>query len=365
MFITTLTLENFRNYVKQSVEFSSGINIISGRNAQGKTNCAEAIFYLCTGYSPRAAQDKQVVRFGCTEGRVSGSAKTAYGDVSVEIRFFEADKKRVKVNGVEILKMGELMGNINAVFFNPDELKLIKESPEDRRRFLDISLSQMDRKYFYALSRYRKILAQRNKLLKDDDKALIRETLPIWDEQLSACGAIIIKARHGFVELLSPFAGDAHSFLTSGEEKLEVLKASSYEGSVEEIAGAFKSDLISGLDKDIALGYTTVGPHRDDLKLKINGKEVRSFGSQGQQRTAALSLKLAETEIFKRKFGEYPLLILDDALSELDISRRRKLIELIDGIQTIITLTEEDEVLSSIVGARHMVASSGVITVSE
>ena len=242
MYIESLTLKNFRNYVEETFEFSDGLNVITGLNAQGKTNCAEAVFYLCTGYSPRVTRDKQVIRYGQDKAFISADAFTKYGKINVDITFYP-DKKSVRVNGVETLRMGELMGNINSVFFNPGELKLIKESPEDRRRFMDISLSQMNRKYFYALQRYRKILSQRNSLLKDENKDLIRETLPIWDVQLSKVAAVIIKERNEFLKALSPFAKEAHAFITRGGEELEVSAGYRYEGGEEKIAGELLADL--------------------------------------------------------------------------------------------------------------------------
>ncbi len=342
MFVSTLNLKNFRNYSDETFEFSEGINVITGKNAQGKTNCAEAVFYLCTGYSPRATRDKQVIKYGESNAFISGTAVTTYGNVKVDMSFFP-DKKDIKINGVQILKMGELLGNINSVFFNPGELKLIQETPDDRRRFLDISLSQMDRKYFYSLQKYKKILSQRNTLLKDEDIRLVRDTLPIWDAQLSKAAAVIVKNRNEFLRLLSPFAKEAHSFITDGKENLEVSAGYRYEGDEKTIAGQILSDLKETLEKNIALGYTTVGPHRDDLKIKVNGEDVKVYGSQGQQRTAALSLKLAELEVFNFRFHEYPVLLLDDALSELDSSRRERVLQRTEGIQTIITCTETEE----------------------
>lgn len=342
MFIQSLILKNFRNYEDEQFTFTEGTNLITGKNAQGKTNCAEAVFYLCTGYSPRATRDKQVIRYGADKAYVCGVAKTAYGDVKVEITFYP-DKKQIRINGVETLRMGELLGNINSVFFNPGELKLIQESPDDRRRFLDISLSQMSKRYFYALQKYKKILSQRNKLLKDEDKDLVRDTLPIWDVQLARAAAVIVRDRNDFLRMLAPFAKEAHSFITSGEEELEVSAGYRYEGDEKRIEGQILSDLKESVEKNIVLGYTTVGPHRDDLKIKINGEDVKTYGSQGQQRTAALSLKLAELEVFNFRFNEYPVLLLDDALSELDASRRARVIERIAGIQTIITCTEAED----------------------
>ena len=344
MYIEKLQLKNFRNYESEEFEFSEGVNVITGMNAQGKTNCAEAIFYLCTGYSPRAARDKQVIRYGTDKAYISAEAKTAYGSVSVDMTFY-LDKKQIRINGVETLRMGELLGNINSVFFNPGELKLIQESPEDRRRFLDISLSQMNKKYFYALQRYKKILSQRNSLLKEEDKDLIRDTLPVWDRQLASFAAVIVKERNDYLKHLSPFAAETHAFITDGKEKLEVSAGYRYDGEEAEIAEQLLQDLADSVERSISLGYTTIGPHRDDLKIKINGTDVKTYGSQGQQRTAALSLKLAELEVFNMRFREYPVLLLDDALSELDLFRRRKVLERIRGVQTIITCTEEEAVL--------------------
>ena len=346
MYIESLVLKNFRNYENGRFEFSEGVNVITGMNAQGKTNCAEAVFYLCTGYSPRASRDRQVIRYGQESAHISGTAKTAYGSVGVEITFFP-DKKKILVNGAETLRIGELLGNINSVFFNPGELKLVKESPEDRRRFLDISLSQMNKKYFYALQKYKKILSQRNSLLKDENKDLVRETLSLWDTQLVKAAATIIKERNDFLRMLSPYAAEAHGFITDGKENLEVSAGYRYDGSEETIASQLLADLAESTEKSIALGYTTVGPHRDDLRIKINGEDVKTYGSQGQQRTAALSMKLAELEIFRARFHEYPVLLLDDALSELDASRRLRVLERTEGVQTIITCTEEDETFSN------------------
>ncbi len=342
MFISKLHLKNFRNYVEEEISFSNGINILTGSNAQGKTNCAEAIFFLCTGYSPRANKDKLLVRHGEESAFITGLATGRYGDVSVKIEFNKNDKKSIFINQMQVLRVGELMGNINSVFFNPQELKLVQESPEDRRRFMNISLSQMSKTYFYALQRYNKILAQRNNLLKDPDKDLIKQTLPIWDEQLSKQAGKIIKARNDFLREIAPIASEKHALLSDNKEVLEMKTESGYYGSEDEIAFALFEDLKLGLDRDMRLGFTTIGPHRDDIKFTLNGDDVRVFGSQGQQRTVALSLKLAEAEIFYNKFNEYPILILDDVLSELDKKRQRKLISAVSNMQTIFTATHLD-----------------------
>ena len=337
MYVKSLFLKNFRNYVEEEFTFSNGINILIGSNAQGKTNAAEAIFFLCTGYSPRANKDKQVVKFGEEIADISATAHTNYGEVSSRIIFNKNDKKRVFVNGLEVLKIGEFLGNINSVFFNPSELKLVQESPEDRRRFMNVSLSQMSKSYFYALSRYNKILAQRNNLLKNPETQLVRETLPIWDIQLAREAGKIIKFRNDFLSELTPVAEEKHPFLTGGKEKLKMKTENGYTGSEEDIAYAVKEDLKTAFEKDIRLGFTSIGPHRDDIKFTLNDEDVRIYGSQGQQRTVSLSLKLAETELFKNRFNEYPVLILDDVLSELDKTRQKRLISAVENLQTIFT----------------------------
>ncbi len=343
MFIKKLQLNNFRNYEKEDFEFSEGFNVIKGSNAQGKTNCAEAAFLLATGFSPRVKRDKQVIRYGQKIADVSAQAVSLFGKIETRIEYYDDTRKKITVNGVEIKKAGELLGNIFAVFFNPGELKLVQESPDDRRRFLDISISQINKRYFYALSKYKKILVQRNNLLKEPDRELIYDTLPVWDEQFALYAAEVISARNDYIKLLAPYAQDAHSYITDGKETLKVSSAQKYVGSAEEIALEIKDALFSLVERDLALGYTTVGPHRDDLKITVNGEDVRSYGSQGQQRTAALALKLAELQIYREHFNENPVLILDDAMSELDKNRQRKLLERVRGVQTIITCTHIDE----------------------
>ncbi len=345
MYIKSLTLKNFRNYEEEQISFNDGINILTGANAQGKTYAAEAIFFLCTGYSPRANKDKLVIKNGEETAEIAGVASSLYGDVSVRVSFNKNDKKSIYVNGLQVLKIGEILGNINSVFFNPSELKLVQESPEDRRRFLNVSLSQMSKNYFYALQRYNKILSQRNNLLKDPEKYIIRETLPIWDEQLTKQAAKIIKARNEFLTQISPIAEEKHAILSDGKETLKMKTESGYYGTEEEIAYAMYQDLKTGLERDMRLGFTSIGPHRDDIKFTLNDMDVRIYGSQGQQRTVALSLKLAETETFFNRFGEYPILILDDVLSELDKKRQRKLISAVEHLQTIFTATGMDRTI--------------------
>lgn len=361
MKIKTLTLNNFRNYTQETFEFADGLNVLTGANGQGKTNCAEAIFFLCTGYSPRANRDKVVIRNGEDSARIEGLAHSQYGKVSVAINFNKNDNKEVFINGMQVLKIGELLGNMHSVFFNPQELKLVQESPEDRRRFLNISLSQKSKNYFYALQRYNKILSQRNNLLKEPDAYLIRETLPIWDEQLTKEASKIIKARNEFLSEIAPIAEEKHAILSGGKEVLTMKTESGYYGSEEEIAYALKQDLKLGLDRDMRLGFTSIGPHRDDIKFTLNHLDVRVYGSQGQQRSVALSLKLAEAESFYNHFNEYPIMILDDVLSELDKPRQRKLMALVEKMQTVFTATHVDRSVIKGKQFRHTIIENGKI----
>ncbi len=361
MVVKNLTLKNFRNYKSERFEYSSGINIIVGSNAQGKTNSAEAVFLLATGFSPKAKKDKQVILYGEEKAEICAEAEFKFGKVSVGIDFFKEGKKRIVINGAEVKRVGDLLGNIHAVFFNPGELKLVQESPEDRRRFLDISLSQINKRYFHSLSKYKKILVQRNNLLKESDRELILDTLPVWDEQLAFYAADIIIERSKFIEVLEPLAKEAHHFITDGKENLTVKGSTKFFGTNQEIINEFYKGLSESREKDMILGYTTIGPHRDDLKITLNGEDVRSFSSQGQQRTVALALKLAELEIFKKHFGEYPVLILDDAMSELDKSRQKRLLQKIQGVQTIITCTHIDKDVFDGVDYKKFVIEGGKI----
>ncbi len=361
MFISNLTLNNFRNYEKEDFTFTEGLNILTGSNAQGKTNAGEAIFFLCTGYSPRANRDKLVIKNGQESAKIEGVAKTSYGQVSVGINFYKNDNKEIFINGMKVLRIGELLGNIHSVFFNPSELKLVQESPEDRRRFMNISLSQKSKGYFYALQRYNKILSQRNNLLKEPQVSIIKETLPIWDEQLCKEAGKIIKARNDFLTELAPIAEEKHAVLSGGKEILKMKTESGYFGTSEEIAYALKEDLKTGLERDIRLGFTSIGPHRDDIKFSLSDMDVRVYGSQGQQRSVALSLKLAEAECFYNHFGEYPIMILDDVLSELDKPRQRKLMSLVEKMQTIFTATHLDRTVIKNKNFRHIVIEKGKI----
>lgn len=344
MQIKKLFLQNFRNYERENFTFSDGLNVLFGKNGQGKTNCAEAVFYLCTGASLRIRHDKQLIKLGQQSAKIIAEAENRYGNVTIEAEIFE-NKREIRVNGSKITKNADLMGHINSVFFSPGELRLIQDGPDERRRFMNISISQTSPAYYTALLRYNKILDQRNALLKNPDFSLVLDTLPVWDEQLCKYAAIIVKKRAEFLQKLAPFAKEMHAYLTDNAEELVLSPDKKFDGDEDEIAKTLLRRLSNSYEKDMRLGFTTVGPHRDDLDITVSGVDAKAYASQGQMRTAALSMKLAEVQIFKDLSGEYPILVLDDVMSELDLPRRKKLLQRVHGMQTILTCTHAERVL--------------------
>ena len=346
MQINNIKITNFRNYTEAHLNLSGGLNVLVGKNAQGKTNLLESVYFASLGLSPRTTRDKDLIKWESTLARVKLELKRREGQRTLELIVPNSGKKTIKINNLPIKRMGELMGELPIVYFSPDELKLVKEGPQDRRKFLDIDISQLSKVYFYSLQRYLKILAQRNALLKQrGNKDTTRETVTIWNDGLSRAGANIILARHQFINELKIKARNIHLCLTNKKEELEVGYSGLSGVSAQELSEKLNVSYLKSFDKDYELGFTTVGPHRDDLLLKANGVDIRTFGSQGQQRTVALSLKLAELEIFKTQNGEYPVLLLDDVLSELDEARANQLLENITGIQTILTCTEFNHIV--------------------
>lgn len=341
MYITRVTLNNYRNYGSLGLELSPGLNVFTGENAQGKTNLLEAVYFTGVGRSMRTPRDKELIRWGDDMARIRADAAGRYGKSRVEIVLDKRENKRVAINGVPVKKLGELMGVIMVVLFSPDEIAIIKEAPGERRRFIDIALSQISRAYFYLLMRYNRILSQRNRLLKAGGA----DTQDVWDLQLADVGAKIIKTRKGFIARLNGLADKNHEYLTAGRERL-TLRYESIEGENEqEIRENFLAELKRTRERDVIQGFTHVGAQTDDMAVLAGDLDIRRFGSQGQQRTAALSLKLAQLDLFYEETGEYPVLLLDDVFSELDETRRNKLIERLLGHQTIITCTNAQKEL--------------------
>lgn len=343
MEITSVNVQNFRNYKNETINFDKNINILVGQNAQGKTNLIEAIYFCCIGKSPRTNKESDLINYDNENSKINLNFLTKEGRKKIEIILNKKGKKIVKLNQINILKISQLVGYLKCIFFSPDDLKLIKETPQDRRKFLNTDISQLSKSYFYNLLKYNKILEQRNNLLKDKNNIqTIKQTISIWNEQLSEIGSSIILERLKYTEELKKYINDIHSYLTNNKEKLEIFYSNYQILDKNSIKNQILQQLEENFEKDFKLGYTTVGPHRDDLRFIINNEDVKNFASQGQQRTVALSIKLAEVEIFKNVIGEYPILLLDDVLSELDESRKIRLLNIVKRYQTIITTTKFD-----------------------
>ena len=343
MKVTQISVNNYRNLAKQVVEPTGGLNIFTGDNAQGKTNLVESVYLCCIGKSPRTDKDKDLICWGKDKALVKVKYDCRFGEGEIEVALTAGAKKQISVNSVPITKMGELMGYLNCIYFSPNEIKIISQSPQERRRFLDIDLCQTDKNYFYSLTRFNKALQQRNNLLKQARSVEeVHETVFVWDRQIADEGARVIAKRKSFCEKLKLYAKQSHEKLTDGEEQLELEYVTQIKGeTVTEIAENYLKLLQNNVEKDFQLRHTSTGCQRDDVALSINGTDVRSFGSQGQLRTTALSLKLAELTIFKNLIGEYPVLILDDVLSELDADRQRRLLNFDPELQILLTSATE------------------------
>lgn len=344
MKITNINVKNFRNYTDLSVSFNDNINVFIGKNAQGKTNLLEAIFFCGVGTSFRSIKDKEVIKWNEEFSKIEIEVEKKYRKEKIEIIFSKTSKKTIKIDSIAVKKIGDLLGEVPVVFFSPDELKLIKESPDERRKFMNIDISQTNKKYFYNLQRYEKILANRNKFLKDTkDIELLKDCIDIWDRSLVDVAEKIIIERENFIKKLAPLAQKAHFYISNGKEDLKIQYKGFDKGKSDSYKESLYKALKKNLEKDFRLGYTSIGPHRDDIDIYLNNIEVKNFGSQGQQRTVSLSLKLAELEIIKEKTGDYPILLLDDVFSELDSDRRQRLLKFTTRTQCFITCTDFDK----------------------
>ena len=338
MIIESIELKNYRNYDKLHMDFSHGTNILYGDNAQGKTNILEAIYVCATTKSHRGSKDKEIIQFDRDESHIKLNVRKRDVPYRIDMHLKKNRAKGVAVNGVPIKKASELFGIVNVVFFSPEDLNLIKNGPAERRRFIDLELCQLNKLYVHSLVQYNKIVTQRNKLLKDIMfRPDYEETLDIWDMQLAAYGTKVLERRKEFVRQVNEIISEIHFRLTGGKEQLSLT----YESSIGEMS--MEQALKKNRERDLRMKSTSVGPHRDDLCFLSGDLDIRKFGSQGQQRTAALSLKLAEIELVKRIIGDTPILLLDDVLSELDKNRQNYLLDSIHDIQTVITCTGLDE----------------------
>jgi DNA replication and repair protein RecF len=338
MIIKSIELKNFRNYEDLNISFDEGTTILYGDNAQGKTNILEAAYMSGTTKSHKGSKDKEMIRFGEDESHIRTVVIRGEREYQIDMHLKKNRSKGIAINKMPIKKASELFGILNMVFFSPEDLNIIKNGPSERRRFLDSELCQLDKIYLSDLTNYNKILVQRNKLLKDMVyRPDLKDTLPIWDMQLVETGKKIIRRRKQFVEELNEIVHDIH-YRISGEKEELFLR---YEPNIDDIF--FEDELNRAKIKDMKLCQTSVGPHRDDLLFSIGDVDIRKYGSQGQQRTSALSLKLSEIELVKKSIQDTPVLLLDDVLSELDSNRQNYLLNNICDTQTIITCTGLDE----------------------
>lgn len=334
MIIESLELENYRNYDELHMQFSPGTNILYGNNAQGKTNILEAVYVCCTTKSHHGSKDRDMIRFQKEESHIKLTVRKHDVPYRIDMHLKKNKTKGVAINGIPIRRASELFGIVNVVFFSPEDLNLIKNGPSERRKFIDLELCQLNKLYVHSLVSYNRVLMQRNKLLKElFFHPEYEETLDVWDMQLVQYGREIIRYRKEFIMQLNELIHEIHRKLSGGKEDLVIL----YDPNAS--AEDLETELKRSRPQDLKQKTTLVGPHRDDIGFYIGDIDIRKFGSQGQQRTAALSLKLAEIELVKKLVRDYPILLLDDVLSELDGERQNHLLSAIHHIQTMITCT--------------------------
>jgi len=350
MYVQLLSLSRFRNYESLSFEPSKGLNVLVGRNAQGKSAILEAVYLLATSKSHRTSRDMDLIKLG--EGSFRAIAevrRSTRNDVSVEIDLGRVEKKTVRINTVKHPKIGDIVGQLNAVIFSDSDIDMVRGEPSRRRRFLNLEISQISPQYVYALGRYKRVLDQRNNLLKEIKMGQASVAgLDAWDAQLATYGATVTARRAGFVKTLAATAADIYATLTDRSEELAVAYRPNLdiaENAPEQDIAAVHAEVLAGKrDMDIGRATTHSGPHRDDVAISINGLAAREFASQGQQRTAAIALKLAEIGLIREAAGENPVVLLDDVMAELDETRRRRILDSTEGCQTMITTTHLSDV---------------------
>lgn len=360
MYIKYLQLINFRNYKELSIELNKNINVFIGDNAQGKTNILESIYYCSIGKSPRTNKDKELINWNGKEAYIKGYISKDRLDKKIEIKIFKEGKKGININSIKVNKLSELMGIFNVVMFSPEDLKIVKESPSFRRKFLDIELCKLSKKYYFNLVQYNKALNERNIILRkwnNKDNSILQ----VYDEQLSRYGGSIIRLRDQYIKKLSEIGNLIHNDITSGVEHIEFKYITPLK-NIDNAENELLRLLESNRQRDIDKGITAYGPHRDDFDIKINNVDVRSYGSQGQQRTSVLTMKFASLEIIRETTGEYPVLLLDDVLSELDSNRQKYILNSINKIQTFITCTGIGDIKNYLKDeAQLFVVNNGVV----
>ena len=345
MWVSKISAENFRNLSLLDQQFSKGINILYGDNAQGKTNILEAVYFCAVGRSLRADNNRELVRFGSQEAHIKVGVNRDDYDFTIDAHIQLSNNKSVKtlsIDHVAVKNTRELFGRLMVVLFSPEDLRLIKAGPAERRRFMDMEICQISPVYYSDLRDYHRALKQRNQLLKQLKRNRSQvDSLPVWDEQLNINGCRIMQTRAAFINKINDIATDIHKYITDGKEELVLT----YQPNIEDPVN-YRKILQQSQERDVLTGTTSAGIHKDDILFSINGIPARNYGSQGQQRTAALSAKLAEIEIMRHKSKTTPVLLLDDVLSELDGSRQHFLLTQFNDLQTILTCTGLEDVLS-------------------
>jgi DNA replication and repair protein RecF len=348
LYIQNLELTSYRNYERAELQFENKVNVIIGENAQGKTNLMEAIYVLSMAKSHRTSNDKELIRWDEDYAKIEGRVMKRNGDIPMQLVISKKGKKG-KVNHIEQQKLSQYVGALNTIMFAPEDLNLVKGSPQVRRRFLDMEIGQVSAVYLYDLSLYQKILSQRNHFLKQlqSRKQTDRTMLDVLTDQLIEAAAKVVAKRLQFTAQLEKWAQPIHSGISRGLEELTLKYHTALDVSdpkdLSKIGNGYQESFSKLKEKEIERGVTLFGPHRDDVLFYVNGRDVQTYGSQGQQRTTALSLKLAEIDLIHEEIGEYPILLLDDVLSELDDYRQSHLLHTIQGrVQTFVTTTSVD-----------------------
>lgn len=359
MYIKNIMLVNYRNYENLQIKLNENVNVFIGDNAQGKTNVLESVYYGAFAKSHRTSKDKELINWNKDKAYISLLVGKERLDKRIDINILKDGKKAIKVNGVKVNKIGELFGIFNVVMFSPEDLKVIKEAPNLRRRLLDMELSQINKKYYFNLVQYNKILNERNMILKNNKFS--EEMLEIYDYQLVEHADYIISKRLEYIDKVNFYGKEIHKDITTEKENIEFKYSCNV--NLENYKANYLKKLQDNIKRDREKGITSVGPHRDDFNVYVNDIDVKTFGSQGQQRTAILTMKFSSLKIIKEITGEYPVLLLDDVLSELDLNRKKYILSTIQGIQTIITCTGIKDIKDYIDGnSKIFNVSSGKIT---
>ncbi len=365
MYCKRIAVRDFRNIERAEISFCEGVNILAGENAQGKTNLLEAIFYASVGRSFRSAFTSQMIRFGCECADISLDFRDRKRDQNIHVRIFQEKQRLVEKNGIRAERLSDIMGSFRAVLFCPEHLSIIKDGPSGRRGYMDMAISRMYPLYIHSLQKYNHILKQRNALLKNAlaDRRSFDDTIELWSMQLAHEAAVISQMRLEFIRRAEVYISKFFSEMTGNNEIPKVIYHGSSSQSEEEYADKTKTEerymslLMSSHEREIYAGATLWGIHKDDIDISLNGKSARIFASQGQQRSLALAMKLAEGEICREEFGDYPVFLFDDVLSELDSTRRDYLINRMEDKQVIITTCEPDALRSLMNGVKIKVES--------